>query len=464
MTLTPPIAPRVDDPAIQRVLRELSQKIVELQNAVNKSTATPAISDFDATHDGTVPASGGGAVNYLRADGTWAVPGTSVGTGDVPHTRRVDTTGALQGGGDLSADRTHDVKNNGIDDARLRQGTGTSVIGRGASSPGNVADIAATAAGQVLGTTGGDVLAFVAPTAEWFGNGSDGSLHFIATGSTTVAGATLSSGVYTMQRDVCATDCTVDTGVEIQTNGFRFMATGTLTLVGRITDNGSAAIGATGGLVRSAQFFPARLAGANGGSGAASGGTTAGVGSTLFPYVPSQSTVTQNNSGNGPGQGGGGGQGDPAGHTGGASTALTQSGPTNGQPTLSTLFTGRYPNGTQFNVASGGGGGGSETGSVGGGGGGAGGYPYVGARVLAGTGTVEAAGGAGAAATGSGTGAGGGGGGGGGIVPLVYETATGSVAGVVTGGAGGAKQGTGHIGGAGHDGSVERYCLSGDGT
>ncbi len=39
-------------------------------------------SPFDSTHPGTVPLSGGGSTNFLRADGTWSVPsGTS--TGDV---------------------------------------------------------------------------------------------------------------------------------------------------------------------------------------------------------------------------------------------------------------------------------------------------------------------------------------------------------------------------------------------
>ncbi len=50
-------------------------------------------------------ASGGGTSNFLRADGTWAVPPGS-GGGGVPTTRLVSTTAPLTGGGDLSADRT----------------------------------------------------------------------------------------------------------------------------------------------------------------------------------------------------------------------------------------------------------------------------------------------------------------------------------------------------------------------
>lgn len=42
---------------------------------------------FDATHNGIVPASGGGTTNFLRADGTWAAPG---GTGEA-------NTGSNQG-------------------------------------------------------------------------------------------------------------------------------------------------------------------------------------------------------------------------------------------------------------------------------------------------------------------------------------------------------------------------------
>ena len=63
---------------------------------------TLTVSDFTSGARGTVPASGGGTVNFLRADGTWAAPPS----GGTPTTRSIATTAPLTGGGDLSADRT----------------------------------------------------------------------------------------------------------------------------------------------------------------------------------------------------------------------------------------------------------------------------------------------------------------------------------------------------------------------
>ena len=63
---------------------------------------TLGVNLFTSGTSGIVPASGGGTVNFLRADGTWQ-PGTVSG---VPSTRLINTTPPLQGGGDLSADRT----------------------------------------------------------------------------------------------------------------------------------------------------------------------------------------------------------------------------------------------------------------------------------------------------------------------------------------------------------------------
>lgn len=61
---------------------------------------TLSVAAFAAGSSGIVPASGGGTVNFLRADGSWAVPS------GVPSTRAINTTAPLGGGGDLSADRT----------------------------------------------------------------------------------------------------------------------------------------------------------------------------------------------------------------------------------------------------------------------------------------------------------------------------------------------------------------------
>ena len=45
---------------------------------VNTTTITENVNPFTATTAGTVPASGGGTTNFIRADGTWAAPSGSV--------------------------------------------------------------------------------------------------------------------------------------------------------------------------------------------------------------------------------------------------------------------------------------------------------------------------------------------------------------------------------------------------
>ncbi|NBV19944.1 hypothetical protein [Janthinobacterium sp.] len=82
--------------------------------------------------------------------------------GAVGTARSILTLSPLSGGGDLSADRTLSLIANGITDSYLRQGAGTSVIGRSAGTTGNVADIAATADGQVLTRSSG-ALVWAAP-------------------------------------------------------------------------------------------------------------------------------------------------------------------------------------------------------------------------------------------------------------------------------------------------------------
>lgn len=64
---------------------------------------TISAAQFTSVTGGIVPASGGGAVNVLFANGTWAPVAGGAG---VPQTRLINTTAPLMGGGDLSADRT----------------------------------------------------------------------------------------------------------------------------------------------------------------------------------------------------------------------------------------------------------------------------------------------------------------------------------------------------------------------
>jgi hypothetical protein len=90
---------------------------------------TLSVSDFTSSTRGTVPASGGGTTNFLRADGNWSPPpgGGAAAWGSITGTLsaqtdlqsalnakanasiQINTTSPLQGGGDLSANRTLSV-------------------------------------------------------------------------------------------------------------------------------------------------------------------------------------------------------------------------------------------------------------------------------------------------------------------------------------------------------------------
>lgn len=105
--------------------------------ALTGTQVTAMLDNFTSAANGLAPASGGGTTNFLRADGTWTSP--SSGTvadgsyGDINISAGVWT-----------------IANNAVGNAKLRQGAGASVIGRGANSTGNVADIVSTADLQVL--------------------------------------------------------------------------------------------------------------------------------------------------------------------------------------------------------------------------------------------------------------------------------------------------------------------------
>jgi hypothetical protein len=69
---------------------------------------TLAINNFGSAAAGAVPASGGGTANYLRADGTWAVPPVDTATGDTRYSRKFS---AVNIGGALSQLVTHNLSN-----------------------------------------------------------------------------------------------------------------------------------------------------------------------------------------------------------------------------------------------------------------------------------------------------------------------------------------------------------------
>jgi hypothetical protein len=285
-----------------------------------------------------------------------------------------------------------------------------------------------------------------------YGDGSDGTLTFISTGSTTVAGATLSNGVYTMTRDIYAATATVNTGVTINTAGYRFFCSGLLTLVGtaNINNNGTAASGNTGGAALSATVVGGGTAGGNGATGNGSAGASG----------PSNAVG---------GNGGAGGNGN-TGSGGAGATVTVPTAAHGGWRNLPVVLNAIQIAGATVTALSGGAGGGGGSGdgtNLSGGGGGGGGICLVAACRIVGGGSITANGGAGGA--GAGGNAGGGAGGGGGGVFLISrscypqqinnQASNYLVSGLTTsvtaaGGAGGAGVGSGNNGSAGNNGTV----------
>ena len=298
-------------------------------------------------------------------------------------------------------------------------------------------------------------------TTGIFGLGTDGTQHF--DGTTTILGLVPSGSVYTMNRTIWCSGCTIDNGVEVKEAGFPFYDNNTLTLNGKITDSGNAASGASAGAARSAGWFGVNVVGG-------AGGTNAGTGTTglCVPFVSaSQTGGTAGTLGGGSGgtgntcSGGGGGGGNVT-NAGGSGGAYTVKAATGCGDLLFMMQHGEVNAALTSTLAFGAGGGGGGNGSgTGAGGGASGGNVFVAARIFAGTGTIEARGGAG----GSGAGGGGGGGGGaGGYATMVYNTNTGSVTTVVTGGAGGGAAAGGGSGGNGGSCLSFKFNLSGDGS
>ncbi len=257
-------------------------------------------------------------------------------------------------------------------------------------------------------------------TRAYFGDGSDVAAAF---NGGAVNGAS-GTGPYTLTRDVYYTDCTISTGVVVNTAGYRMFCTGTLTLTGTavIQNNGAAASGATGGAGGAIAML--------GGVTANPGATAPGGASTNGNAGTSMSTAGYG----GAGGAGGNSAGAQTGGTGGTETPVTGVSPRN-IPEAGFGAVWAWASHVFASVQGGGGGGSGATGTTGvaGGGGGGGGVVVVSARVMAGSGTVVATGGAGAAGT---LNSGSGGGGGGGAVIVIYET--GSWGGnTVTGGAAG---------------------------
>lgn len=262
-------------------------------------------------------------------------------------------------------------------------------------------------------------------TSPLFGDGFDGDV--------TISGDT------TLTSDMYYNNLTVNAATNLTTGGFRIFVKGTLTLNGTIRFNGvnaTSTVGASAG--GSNQTLRTTESGGAGDTAAGTAGTA------------------RSDCMGGAGGAGGTGSGGAGGAGGAATVPAANRGGVRafGNPAMALI--GRF-----FEAANAaailspfaglGGGGGGGDGTAGGGGGGGGGFVFVAARLLAGTGTIEAKGGNGfAAAAGN---RGGGGGGGGGVITLITSSTSNPYTLNVDGGTGGAGAGTGT---AGSNGSAGR--------
>ncbi len=287
-----------------------------------------------------------------------------------------------------------------------------------------------------------------------YGPGTDGALVFdgstsltLSGGNDAITGPTAGTGkfagynVYTLPHDMLATSITVNSGVAINTGGYRIFANSTLTNNGLIHRSGSNASG-TG-----AQSAPA-FAGCGGGTaGGASGAVGTATTSNLAAWTTANSTSTagSTNSAGINGQvlfkgGGGGGSSVGVGFTSGA-TALKAS--TAGSLDFIVVMSCRFSDRSLSAPQGGSGGGGGGNAATGGSGGPGAGVIAVYARQITGSGIFQATGGNGGNATA--TSGGGGGGGGGGAAIIVYSHRTGSFTVDVSGGTGGAAFGASSV-------------------
>ena len=390
-------------------------------------------------------------------------PVTGTGSAGSPVTTSFTDTSPFQGTG--SAGSPFSIATNGISNTLIRQSVGVSVIGRSANSTGNVADITASADGQVLLRAGGALtfttLAANTPTFGIFGDGSDGNLHF--DGTSTVFGiapsGSLPNAVYTLtNHEIFAQDLTVDSGVTLQiaatTNWPRIFVNGTLTLNGKISADGQT--GAAGGGGSAGNLIGAGVVTAGTG-GLGTTGTNINPNALLSGAGGAAGATSGGTGGNGTGTGTGGGGGGGAAGVGFAGGSQTISGVNiRGQiRSFTNLLSGRYQDNTAWVVAGAGGGGGGNSSSAGRGGGG-GGVNLLIARIVAGSGSQTANGGNGGT-TGN-TNLGGGGGGGGGVTILIYQSGN-PFTQTATAGTGAAGNGTGGHGGNGANGITMAYNL-----
>jgi len=430
----------IAEQAVQRAFRQIENVI----NDIRERLADLEEQSGEPVVGGVSSVTGTGAANVSPTTGDVIVDVDLSGYALDGHTHPISDVTNLQTELDGKADVSHTHVIADVTDLGVFTDTDDGLV----PAPNNGSDPT-----KVLAADGTwiDVAALI---DGFFGSGDDGDV-------------TISVNT-TLTRDMAYDDLTVNSGIELNTGGYRIFVKGTLTLDGKIVRNGTAGdpgaaspsnAGGAGGAALAGGTLPGSTVG--GAGGAAAGGGTGTGGASLTRYTGLGTGAPSGTGGAGQGGAGGANSGGTAGGAGGNCTEATI---TNGATIYNMLqsVTGRMLTGDLFSGATGGGGGrGSpNAGERGGGGGGSGGgYIVVCARTCTG-GTIEAKGGeGGAGGSGGGTNAGGGGGGGGGTIIVVVGTGPFPTC-DVSGGTGGLGTGSGVNGYSGGAGHVECYRLS----